>query len=101
MASGSAVLRLDQARGQGAWEESMMGAFNVRKPYSPERDVRSHGHLLDLLQSLPDNGVLFPLVGARRAGKTWTLKAIEHHLGRVPAGTALYIDLRKAGAALP
>lgn len=35
-----------------------MGAFNVRRPYSPERDVRDHGHLMDLLQSLPANVVL-------------------------------------------
>ncbi|WP_437680873.1 metallophosphoesterase [Sorangium sp. So ce131] len=75
-----------------------MGAFNVKRPYSPDRDVRSHGHLLDMLQSLPAHGVLWPLVGARRAGKTWTLRSIEHHLG---GARAVYMDLRRCGPALP
>ncbi|WP_437729491.1 metallophosphoesterase [Sorangium sp. So ce861] len=77
-----------------------MGAFNVRRPYSPERDVRDHGQLLDLLLSLPANGVLWPLVGARRAGKTWTLKALAHHLGSAGETSVLYLDLRRA-ATLP
>lgn len=78
-----------------------MAVFNVRSPYSADRDVRDHAHLLDLLRSLPVNGVVWPLVGARRAGKTWTLKALEHHLARVPGTSALYLDLRKSGPALP
>ena len=78
-----------------------MRAFDVRRPYSPERDVRDHGHLLDLLLSLPAHGVVWPLVGARRAGKTWTLKALEHHLGSAGGTAVRYMDLRKAGPTLP
>ncbi|WP_437283609.1 metallophosphoesterase [Sorangium sp. So ce375] len=78
-----------------------MRAFDVRRPYSPERDVRDHGHLLDRLMSLPANGVLWPLVGARRAGKTWTLKALEHHLGLADKTSVRYLDLRRVGPALP
>ena len=78
-----------------------MRAFDVRRPYSPERDVRDHGQLLDLLLSLPANGVVWPLVGARRAGKTWTLKALEHHLGLADKASVRYLDLRKFGRALP
>ncbi|WP_437768496.1 metallophosphoesterase [Sorangium sp. So ce281] len=78
-----------------------MRAFDVRRPYSPERDVRDHGHLLDLLLSLPANGVLWPLVGARRAGKSWMLKAIQHHLGLAQGTIVRYIDLRNVGPALP
>ncbi|WP_437959879.1 metallophosphoesterase [Sorangium sp. So ce119] len=78
-----------------------MRAFDVRRPYSPERDVRDHGQLLDLLLSLPANGVVWPLVGARRAGKTWTLKALEHHLGSAGGMNVRYMDLRKAGPTLP
>ncbi|WP_437490495.1 metallophosphoesterase [Sorangium sp. So ce1014] len=78
-----------------------MRAFDVRRPYSPERDVRDHGHLLDLLLSLPANGVVWPLVGARRAGKTWTLKALEHHLGSAGGASVRYLDLRRVGAELP
>ncbi|XXX80806.1 metallophosphoesterase [Sorangium sp. So ce134] len=78
-----------------------MRAFDVRRPYSPERDVRDHGHLLDLLLSLPANGVIWPLVGARRAGKTWTLRALEHHLGSAGGASVRYLDLRRAGATLP
>ncbi|WP_437626111.1 metallophosphoesterase family protein [Sorangium sp. So ce1151] len=78
-----------------------MRAFDVRRSYSPERDVRDHAHLLDLLLSLPANGVVWPLVGARRAGKTWTLKALEHHLGSAGGMAVRYMDLRRAGPTLP
>jgi hypothetical protein len=78
-----------------------MRAFDVRRAYAPERDVRDHSHLLDLLMSLPVNGVIWPLVGARRAGKTWTLKALEHHLGLADKTSVRYLDLRKFGRALP
>ncbi|WP_437993589.1 metallophosphoesterase [Sorangium sp. So ce145] len=78
-----------------------MRAFDVRNPYSRERDVRDHGHLMDLLLSLPTNGVLWPLVGARRAGKTWTLKAIERRLCLAEERTVRYLDLRNVGPELP
>ncbi|WP_437818383.1 metallophosphoesterase family protein [Sorangium sp. So ce1078] len=78
-----------------------MRAFDVRRQYSPERDARDHGPLLDLLLSLPANGVIWPLVAARRAGKTWTLKALEHHLGSAGGTSVRYLDLRRVGAALP
>lgn len=74
--------------------------FNPRSPYSPDRDVRSHANLLELVRSLPHEGVLWPLIGARRAGKTWTLKALENGLTR--AGVAArYLDLKKAWRSLP
>ncbi|WP_437899841.1 metallophosphoesterase [Sorangium sp. So ce124] len=79
----------------------MTRAFDVRRSYAPERDVRDHAQLLDLLLSLPVNGVIWPLVGARRAGKTWTLKALEHHLGLADKTRVRYLDLRKFGRALP
>jgi 3',5'-cyclic AMP phosphodiesterase CpdA len=69
--------------------------------YDASRDVRDHTHLIRLLRALPQEGVLFPLVGTRRAGKTWALKALESALKQIPGKTALYVDLRRLPSELP
>jgi len=74
--------------------------FDPRSPYSPDRDVRSHAPLFELVRSLPHEGVLWPLIGARRAGKTWTLKGLENRIFR-EGGAARYVDLKRAGRNLP
>jgi 3',5'-cyclic AMP phosphodiesterase CpdA len=77
-----------------------MPVFDARSDYVAKRDVRDHRALIELVQARPQKGVLWPLVGARRAGKTWTLRAVEHHLS-THSGAARYVHLREHGAALP
>jgi hypothetical protein len=70
----------------------MMPQFDAGRAFQPGLNVRDFEYLVHLLEgrdSLP-NGVLWPLVAARRAGKTWALKALEDHLGRP---RAQYLDL--------
>ncbi|HYO66654.1 MAG TPA: metallophosphoesterase [Archangium sp.] len=59
--------------------------------------MRDHAELVALLGGLPQKGVLFPLVGARRAGKTWELKALEHLLAGSHGGEVRYVDMRRHG----
>jgi 3',5'-cyclic AMP phosphodiesterase CpdA len=77
-----------------------MTIFNARSGYAPVRDVRDQSALVDLLGTLPQEGVIWPLVGPRRAGKTWTLKALEYRLCQLAPGAARYVDLRKTGSDL-
>lgn len=77
-----------------------MGTFRVTRPYSPELDVRDRDDLLQRIESQPPNGVVWPLVAARRAGKTWTLRAIEHRFNELQPGAARFLDLRRPDAAL-
>jgi len=78
-----------------------MPVYDARSDYDPERDVRDHGELITVLARRPQKGVLYPLIGARRAGKTWTLRALEHRVCEGRPGAARYVDLRQAGADLP
>lgn len=79
-----------------------MPVFDARAEYEQRRDVRDHRELLKLLKKPPHRSVLYPLVGARRAGKTWTLRALELlHNGKKKNGAACFLDLRQMGAALP
>jgi 3',5'-cyclic AMP phosphodiesterase CpdA len=76
----------------------MMPQFNAGRAFEPGLNIRDFKYLLDLLEpknSFP-NGVLWPLVAARRAGKTWALRALEDHLGE---SRALYLDLRPPSSA--
>lgn len=75
----------------------MAPVFDARADYIAARDVRDHSALLTLLDSPPQKGVLFPLVAARRAGKTWALKALEHALAGSRGHTVGYVDLRRHG----
>lgn len=75
----------------------MAPVFDARADYVAERDVRDHAELVALLKGLPQKGVLFPLVGARRAGKTWELKALEYTLAGSRGGAVRYVDLRRHG----
>ena len=60
--------------------------------FQPGLNVRDFEYLLHLLEARDwyPNGVLWPLVATRRAGKTWALKALENHLGQP---RALYVNL--------
>jgi hypothetical protein len=78
-----------------------MAIFNAQASYDPRRNVRDPTKLVELLGSLPQEGVLFPLVGARRAGKTWALRAVESALKQRPGRTVRYVDLRYYGSGLP
>lgn len=78
-----------------------MGIFRVNRPYAPDLDVRDREDLLTRIESQPPNGVLWPLVAARRAGKTWTLRAIEHRFNEVQPGSARFIDINRAGSLPP
>ena len=77
-----------------------MPVFDARSDYVAKRDVRDHRALVELVQARPQKGVLWPLLGARRAGKTWTLRALE--AGSAPRpGEARYMNLREHGRMLP
>jgi len=79
-----------------------MPVFDARAEYTAKRDVRYHGELLQLLKNPPQRSVLYPLVGARRAGKTWKLKALELlQNGRRTPGAAHFLDLKQLGPNLP
>src|SRR5947209_2553205 len=75
----------------------MMPQFDAGRAFQPGLNVRNFEYLVHLLEgkdSLP-NGVHWPLVAARRAGKTWALKALEDHLGKP---RAQYLDLSTSAA---
>jgi len=77
-------------------------AFNAKNPrYDAGRDVRKHTHLVELLAARPQEGVLFPLVGTRRAGKTWALRGLEKALNQGNEKRARYVDLTRTGGQLP
>jgi hypothetical protein len=69
-----------------------MSAFDLQRGYAPDLNVRDFSRLVDTLlhSRKPREGVLYPLIGARRAGKTWALKAIEHALQQVSRRKALW-----------
>jgi len=64
--------------------------FEKNRGHDAAFDVRDHAGFARLVAVRPAHGVLWLLVAARRGGKTWTLKALEHHLGE----QARYLDLR-------
>jgi predicted MPP superfamily phosphohydrolase len=79
-----------------------MTAFNAQNPrYDARRDVRDHTHLIELLAARPQEGLLFPLVGTRRAGKTWALLALQAALNQGNEKKARYVDLTRYVDQLP
>ncbi len=77
-----------------------MRTFNVNARYDLSRDVRDHSNLLALTRVPAPNGVLYPLVAARRAGKTWTLLALERLC--VDNGfSSQFIDMRRGELPAP
>lgn len=62
----------------------MGGQFNSRGTYHSFPNVRDFDYLLNPLRDprVFPRGAFWPLVGARRAGKTWALCAIEDALGQ-------------------
>lgn len=78
----------------------MASTFRVNRPYAPNLDVRDRDDLLTRVESRPPNGVLWPLVATRRAGKTWTLRAVEHRINQLQPGAARFFDLRSPDAPL-
>ena len=49
--------------------------YNPKMSYKPELDVRAWGDVAELLADSDPHGLFWPLVGPRRSGKTWALKA--------------------------
>jgi hypothetical protein len=77
-----------------------MTVFSPKVSWSRKLDVRSDmiDEFVMMLEERSPIGALWPVVAARRAGKTWTLRAIEDHF-RMKGGpvTARYFDLRDEG----
>jgi 3',5'-cyclic AMP phosphodiesterase CpdA len=71
-----------------------MRTFDAGRRYEPGLDVRNLGDVLKLLRGARPNGAIWPMLAARRSGKTWTLQALEHLLG---PGAARFLDLRSGG----
>jgi hypothetical protein len=71
-----------------------MPLLRAGRPYEPGLDVRDRDDLVALVQGALPHGVLWPLLAVRRAGKTWTLKALERRLG---PSAACVLDLRHDG----
>lgn len=63
----------------------MRRPYNPQLGYSPQRDVRTYDDLVELLRDSQPTGFLWPLIGTRRSGKTWALRAVEHTLGEQAA----------------
>jgi 3',5'-cyclic AMP phosphodiesterase CpdA len=78
-----------------------MSTFEVNRTYDPALDARDYGRLPERLTRHPDHGILWPIVAARRGGKTWTLRAMERRLNESAPGSARYVDLREAYPKLP
>ncbi len=55
--------------------------FNPQGGYKKSRDVRNWSALAQLVGEGEPQGLFWPLVGARRSGKTWGLKGVEALLG--------------------
>ncbi|MCC6558570.1 MAG: metallophosphoesterase [Polyangiaceae bacterium] len=78
-----------------------MSTFEVNRTYDPALDARDYGRLPERLLRQPDHGILWPIVAARRGGKTWTLRAMERRLNELEPRSARYLDLREAYPRLP
>lgn len=68
----------------------MARPYNPTQSYRPELDVRAWDDLAELIADSDPDGLLWPLVGPRRSGKTWALRGLLHDLGEERAE---YIDL--------
>jgi len=68
----------------------MARPYNPTQSYRPELDVRAWDDLAELIAGSDPDGLLWPLVGPRRSGKTWALRGLLHDLG---VDRAEYIDL--------
>ena len=73
-----------------------MAIFDATRTYDHRHDVRRHDDLVGLLQGSWPNGTFWPLVAARRMGKTWTLQGVRHQMG---TASVQFLDLRHGGAA--
>jgi hypothetical protein len=60
--------------------------FDATRTYQPKLDVRSWDRWRDRLRGEPE-GVLWALIGSRRSGKTWALRALE-------SNDAIYLNLQ-------
>lgn len=72
-----------------------MTAFNPRLAWKEASDVRHEtvGELAKLLFENRPVGIVWPIVAARRVGKTWALKGLEYHALKM-GKDAKYFDLR-------
>lgn len=66
----------------------MTGEFDPQAAYDPSLDVRDWS-ALERRFRFQSEGAFWPILGARRSGKTWALRALERRLSH-----AQYIDLR-------
>jgi len=65
--------------------------FRVNGRWNPAQDVRDVSQLVAATKDGPQNGDLRCVIGCRRSGKTWALRAVEHALQQEPV---LFVDLR-------
>lgn len=66
--------------------------FGPFDDYDPARDVFDRTALVRRVRGAPPGAVCWVFVAPRRGGKTWTLRALEHHLG----ARAQVVDVRGA-----
>lgn len=77
----------------------MARTYDPRRGYTRTQDVRDWTALVDDLADDRPTGILWPLIGLRRAGKTWALHAVRNHLkDRGDGARASYLQLRDARA---
>lgn len=65
--------------------------YLANRHYDPDLDVRDFAELATIIRSGPPHGLLWVVVGARRAGKTWML---EHVKRQLPSRSVCLFDLR-------
>lgn len=69
-------------------------AFYWPSAFRADHELRNWDTLVETVQTQP-HGVFWPLLGARRSGKTWALQAIEYALGKQ---VAAHVVLEQIGA---
>lgn len=71
--------------------------FGPFDDYDPDRDVFDRAPLARRVRGAPPGAVCWVFVAPRRGGKTWTLKALAHHIGP----RARFVDTRGAAFSEP
>lgn len=68
--------------------------------FQADYELRNWDALLQTVQAMPQ-GLFWPLLGARRSGKSWALEAIEHRLGKDKAAYVVLDPIDAAKRKLP
>lgn len=70
-----------------------MSRYDPKRPFDPNRDIRDWDDLFAcVIRESP--GLWWPILGTRRSGKTWALKALLHR-AEADGRDAQYLDLRE------